>query len=607
MLNHLSIRTKLILILLLSIGILTAHMVIGQFYTYQTQLTEEKHRISQQLNIAFQTALSEQLQTYSLALESLLTNSQIINWFAEHRRDQLQQHLQDYFKHLSQTYGVAQFQFHLPPATSFLRLHKVEQFGDDLSAFRHTVVQTNQTRQPVRGLEVGRGDLGSRVVYPVLKDQQLLGSVEFGGSALHLVDSLKQVFGIEYAVGIQQAVFNQARRFATQDSDIIVGDTVFYSFSSALAQTLLTQYQPAQEEYSLHGHLYVTHRIPLSDYSGQEIGYILAISDLQAIAAQSWHELVNRLSVNLLVTLTIFVFLSLFLSHAIAKPLAAATRLTQEISHGNLNVSVTIKNQDEIGSLLNAIQNILLAQIKSVIQESGTVLERLAHGDFSARIVGEFTGDFAAIKQATNTTASDLQALISETSQALALLASGEAMHVKISGKFAGDFGEIKTALHTTADKLARAVQENTRQNWLKSGQNQLGEQISGEQSLNQLAQAVINFLTPYLNAQVGALYLWQTNQEETPGVLKMIASHAYSWRESAVYEFALGEGIIGQAALERKAFSINKPPADYLTIRSGLGETSAKAILVAPFLYENSVKGVIEFASIEAFIVKFL
>lgn len=66
------------------------------------------------------------------------------------------------FKSLQETYGVEQFQFLRPPATSFFRVHKPEKSGDDLSQMRHTVVVTNNTRKPTLGLEYGVAGLGVR-------------------------------------------------------------------------------------------------------------------------------------------------------------------------------------------------------------------------------------------------------------------------------------------------------------------------------------------------------------------------------------------------------------------------------------------------------------
>ena len=81
------------------------------------------------------------------------------------------------FNALKDQYDVRQFQFHL---TSFLRVHKPEKFGDDLSAFRKTIVQVNADKQTLSGLEAGEAGIGIRGLAPISRDGQHLGSVEFG-------------------------------------------------------------------------------------------------------------------------------------------------------------------------------------------------------------------------------------------------------------------------------------------------------------------------------------------------------------------------------------------------------------------------------------------
>jgi methyl-accepting chemotaxis protein len=169
----------------------------------------------------------------------------------------------------------------------------------------------------------------------------------------------------------------------------------------------------------------------------------------------------------------------------------------------------------------------------------------------------------------------------------------------------AGDYTkEVK--LRSNQDQLGRALADmiqtlrevtskNAQQDWLKTGQTQLNDQISGEQDLIRLAENIINFLTPYLEAQVGVFYLLEEGPEAR---LKMIATHAYTWRKHLANEFNLGEGIVGQAALERKMMVITQPPNDYLYIQTGLGESPPQSILVMPLLYEDSLKGILELAS---------
>ncbi|MCP4695321.1 MAG: response regulator [Gammaproteobacteria bacterium] len=290
--------------------------------------------------------------------------------------------------------------------------------------------------------------------------------------------------------------------------------------------------------------------------------------------------------------------LLLWVAHSIAKPLRGALNTARQIAAGNLTARARIHNtKDEIGLLLAAM-NEMAVNLQNTIQEVSDVFGGFAQGNMSARIKTEFIGDYAEIKRAANDMAEKLQMVISETNRTLKEL-SGGAMEIEIQAEFMGDFMEIKNALEATAAQLGEATAKNTREAWLKSGQAQLNEQTSGEQNTKKLAEKIINFLTPYVGAHVGAFYLAEEKEEQA---LKMFASHAYLWRKSADNAFKLGEGIVGQAGFEQKMFLITEPPEDYIHIQSGLGESTPGMILVIPFLYENALKGVIELASFKAF-----
>src|SRR5438876_7414303 len=80
--------------------------------------------------------------------------------------------------------------------------------------------------------------------------------------------------------------------------------------------------------------------------------------------------------------------------------------------------------------------------------------------------------------------------------------------------------------------------------------------------------------------------------------VLKLIASYAYKERKHVGNRFHLGEGLVGQAALEKKSILLTNVPEDYIRITSGLGEAPPRNIIVLPILFEGDVKAVIELAS---------
>ncbi len=56
---------------------------------------------------------------------------------------------------------------------------------------------------------------------------------------------------------------------------------------------------------------------------------------------------------------------------------------------------------------------------------------------------------------------------------------------------------------------------------------------------------------------------------------------------------FAPGEGLVGQCALEKRMLSVDELPADYVRIRSGIGQACPRSLLVVPVLFEGEAKGV--------------
>src|SRR5690606_20921882 len=105
------------------------------------------------------------------------------------------------FQALKKDYAVDQLQFHTPPATSFYRVHMPGKSGDDLSSFRHTVVETNPTRKPIQGLEKGVAGLGIRGVVPVYHQDSHIGSVEIGMTfGQPFFDEFKNRYGVDVAL-----------------------------------------------------------------------------------------------------------------------------------------------------------------------------------------------------------------------------------------------------------------------------------------------------------------------------------------------------------------------------------------------------------------------
>ena len=112
---------------------------------------------------------------------------------------------------------------------------------------------------------------------------------------------------------------------------------------------------------------------------------------------------------------------------------------------------------------------------------------------------------------------------------------------------------QLGIALNRMTEKLKEASENNENGNFLKTGQAGLNERLRGEQSLFEITDNAIRFLSEYLKVQVGAFYLLK--DEDT---LELSASYAYQKHKHISEQFKVGEGLVGQVAREKKPMLIS-------------------------------------------------
>ncbi|MGB8646003.1 MAG: response regulator [Anaerolineae bacterium] len=160
---------------------------------------------------------------------------------------------------------------------------------------------------------------------------------------------------------------------------------------------------------------------------------------------------------------------------------------------------------------------------------------------------------------------------------------------------------EAQVTERTRTAELAREEAEKARgaveqQAWEASALSQLNQVMSGEQELPALAAQVIRQLCRDLNCQMGALFLLDE------GVLRLVGAYAYPYRKNLSNQFRPGEGLVGQAALEKQLIVLRDVPPDYIAIRSGLIQASPRHVLAIPFTFDSHVVGVVELATLTEF-----
>jgi hypothetical protein len=157
-------------------------------------------------------------------------------------------------------------------------------------------------------------------------------------------------------------------------------------------------------------------------------------------------------------------------------------------------------------------------------------------------------------------------------------------------------------ALDQSFVTMTRTLRSNHRQEqrqaWFKNGQNSLNIILRGDKSTAELTDQALTFLSEYLGAGVGVLYVYDHEQAE----LQITASYAFVRRKRLNDRIALGEGLAGQAARERKLICLSPAPPGYLPICSGIGEAQPVSIAALPLLQADNLTGVLEIGAFKQF-----
>ncbi|HDN27105.1 MAG TPA: HAMP domain-containing protein, partial [Thioploca sp.] len=268
-----------------------------------------------------------------------------------------------------------------------------------------------------------------------------------------------------------------------------------------------------------------------------------------------------------------------FLAKSLVTPLVQVNEQLKVLAKGQPNqANLEYQGKDEIAEIVMSIR-----QLREAIKDTIEQAEAIAAGDCSNEV--RLLSDDDQLGQALTKMIGTLRDVIQQAKA----IATGDYSH---EVKLLSEKDQLGRALSEMTQTLRDVTEKNARQDWLKTGQNQLNEQMSGEQNLVNVAHNIVSFLTLYLDAQVGMCYLVEQSPEKSFLQVKMLASYAYTRRKNLAEAFQFSEGLIEQAAKDQESV--------ILTINSGLGEEIPRNLIVLPFLYENAVKGVIVLGSLK-------
>ena len=152
-------------------------------------------------------------------------------------------------------------------------------------------------------------------------------------------------------------------------------------------------------------------------------------------------------------------------------------------------------------------------------------------------------------------------------------------------------------------EQMKKVKQEDEIRMWMTEGLSTFGTIIQKNQdNLQSLGDVFISGLVKYLNAKIGGLFILEES-EDGESFLELRACYAYERKKFISKRVEIGEGLIGQTFLEGQTVYLREVPPDYLMIKSSLGESNPRALVVVPLVANGKTQGVIEMASLTDFL----
>ena len=264
------------------------------------------------------------------------------------------------------------------------------------------------------------------------------------------------------------------------------------------------------------------------------------------------------------------------------KRLKEITKLAKNLSVGNYDTTVIAKtSEDELG--------LALIEMVKYLENITKVAESLAVGEINVKYKAQGSEDRLGhailqmikyfkniLKQANSITNDDFSSSIESK----------------------GKNDELANAVIAMTDILRANSIKSKDEIWFSEGLGNFSDKLTGITDIQLLAKTAISISCRYVNASTGVIYTY--NEDEK--TLDLISSFAFTERETLSNNFKLGEGVVGQVALEKEPILLKNIKSNEYDVETGTTLSKPKEIFTFPLIYEGELFGVVEVMSFNSF-----
>ena len=376
-----SIRAKIAVGFILVVALATAITTLTSLTVRDRDLLAAEERALARNVEAFHAEIGTLESQVSALAATLASSRPILEAWRDRDRDRLQALLAPMLERLRADYHVGQIVAQDPPATPFLRVHRPDRFGDDISGGRPEVGRATEGGRTISGLGWGRlVGLGIRGLVPAEIDGQRLGAFDV---ALSFGDRFGEAFlsrlqsetGADIAVYVETdagweplaSTFGAPSAFAETAAAVIGGETFRGELETGAGAAL------AQVE-------------ALEDMSGRPVAVLAVARPLDALHAAKRDAIVTAL-LTALISMTVAAAVGLWIATRMTRSIRTSIDATRVMSGGDYDIAVDgVDRTDEIGDLARSIDQLRIALKEAAALEAQVAADREAQAARTAAV-----------------------------------------------------------------------------------------------------------------------------------------------------------------------------------------------------------------------------
>jgi HAMP domain-containing protein/signal transduction histidine kinase/DNA-binding response OmpR family regulator len=289
-----------------------------------------------------------------------------------------------------------------------------------------------------------------------------------------------------------------------------------------------------------------------------------------------------------------------FMASNLTEQVRGIVKVVTAVANGNLTQRLTVQAKGEVAALADTINNMtdtlatFADQVTNVAREVG-VDGRLGG---QANVPGA-AGTWKDLTGNVNLLAANLTTQVRAIAEVATAVTKGDLTR-SIQVETRGEVAELKDNINTMISNLRETTERNREQDWLKTNLAKFTGMLQGQRELSTVGRMLLTELAPLVNAHQGTIY--HLAGTDSAHELKLLSSYAHGNTTRLPETINLGEGLVGQCAMEKKRILLTEVPPDFVTISSSLGQARRLSVIVLPVLFEGETKAVVELATLQNF-----